>query len=123
MALTRAPKKGAKAGKRKSKTAAKKSSVKKSKIKKVKPAKKVVKIAQKAVLDAKDVAAIVRVKDLVIHQKSVLTELHSRGIDNIHRIVKKADQENICTFVSTLISSSLAIFKDTVIKKYILESL
>ena len=93
MALTRAPKKGAKAGKSKSKTAAKKSSVKKSKIKKVKPAKKVVKIAQKAVLDAKDVAAIVRVKDLVIHQKSVLTELHSRGIDNIHRIVKKADQD------------------------------
>jgi len=93
VARTRAPKKGAKAGKSKSKTAAKKSSVKKSKIKKVKPAKKVVKIAQKAVLDAKDVAAIVRVKDLVIHQKSVLTELNSRGIGNIHRIVKKADQD------------------------------
>jgi len=93
VALTRAPKKGAKAGKSKSKTAAKKSSAKKSKIKKVKPAKKVVKIAQKAVLDAKDVAAIVRVKDLVIHQKSVLTELNSRGIGNIHRIVKKADQD------------------------------
>ena len=93
MALTRAPKKGAKAGKRKSKTAAKKSSVKKSKIKKVKAAKKVVKIAQKAVLDAKDIAQILRVKELVIQQKSVLTELQSRGVGNIHRIAKKSDQD------------------------------
>jgi hypothetical protein len=30
--------------------------------------------------------------------------------------LKKADQENICTFASTSISSSSAIFKDTVIK-------
>ena len=93
MALTRAPKKGAKAGKRKSKTAAKKSSVKKSKIKKIKPAKKVVKIAQKSVLDAKDIAQILRVKELVIQQKSVLTELQSRGVGNIHRIAKKSDQD------------------------------
>ena len=93
MALTRAPKKGAKAGKRKSKTAAKKSSVKKSKIKKVKAAKKVVKIAQKSVLDAKDIAQILRVKELVIQQKSVLVELQSRGVGNIHRIAKKSDQD------------------------------
>jgi RNA polymerase primary sigma factor len=93
VALTRAPKKGAKAGKRKSKTAAKKSSVKKSKIKKVKAAKKVVKIAQKSVLDAKDIAQILRVKELVIQQKSVLTELQSRGVGNIHRIAKKSDQD------------------------------
>ena len=93
MAVTRAPKKGAKAGKSKSKPAAKKSSVKKPIAKKVKPAKKVVKIPQKAVLDAKDVAQIVKVKELVIQQKSVLAELQSRGIDNIHRIVKKADQD------------------------------
>ena len=93
MAVTRAPKKGAKAGKSKSKPAAKKSSVKKPVAKKVKPAKKVVKIPQKAVLDAKDVAQIVKVKELVIQQKSVLAELQSRGIENIHRIVKKADQD------------------------------
>ena len=93
MAVTRAPKKGAKAGKSKSKPAAKKSSVKKPVAKKVKPAKKVVKIPQKAVLDAKDVAQIVKVKELVVQQKSVLAELQSRGIDNIHRIVKKADQD------------------------------
>jgi RNA polymerase primary sigma factor len=93
VAVTRAPKKGAKAGKSKSKPAAKKSSVKKPAAKKVKPAKKVVKIPQKAVLDAKDVAQIVKVKELVVQQKSVLAELQSRGIDNIHRIVKKADQD------------------------------
>jgi len=93
VAVTRAPKKGAKAGKSKSKPAAKKSSVKKPVAKKVKPAKKVVKIPQKAVLDAKDVAQIVKVKELVVQQKSVLAELQSRGIDNIHRIVKKADQD------------------------------
>jgi RNA polymerase primary sigma factor len=100
VAVTRAPKKGAKAGKSKSKPAAKKSSVKKpvaKKVKpvakKVKPAKKVIKIPQKAVLDAKDVAQIVKVKELVVQQKSVLAELQSRGIDNIHRIVKKADQD------------------------------
>jgi RNA polymerase primary sigma factor len=93
VAVTRAPKKGAKAGKSKSKPAAKKSSVKKPVAKKVKPAKKVVKIPQKSVLDAKDVAQIVKVKELVVQQKSVLAELQSRGIDNIHRIVKKADQD------------------------------
>ena len=93
MAVTRAPKKGAKAGKSKKKPAAKKSSVKKPVAKKVKPAKKVIKIPQKAVLDAKDVAQIVKVKELVVQQKSVLVELQSRGIDNIHRIVKKADQD------------------------------
>ena len=69
MAVTRAPKKGAKAGKSKSKPAAKKSSVKKPVAKKVKPAKKVVKIPQKAVLDAKDVAQIAKVKELVVQQR------------------------------------------------------
>ena len=95
MAVTRAPKKGAKAGKGKNKPVTKKSSVKKVKkfVKKVKPAKKVVKIPQKAVLDAKDIAQILRVKELVIQQKNVLAELQGRGIDNIHRIVKKADQD------------------------------
>ena len=47
MAVTRAPKKGAKAGKGKSKPVNKKSSVKKPASKKVKPAKKVVKVAKK----------------------------------------------------------------------------
>ena len=93
MAVTRAPKKGAKAGKGKSKPVNKKSSVKKPAAKKVKPAKKVVKIPQKVILDAKDVAQIVKVKELVIQQKNVLAELQGRGIDNIHRIVKKADQD------------------------------
>ena len=93
MAVSRAPKKGAKAGKSKSKPAAKKSSAKKSTAKKVKAVKKPVKIPQKAVLDAKDVAQILKVKDLVIQQKSVLAELENRGITNIHRIVKKADQD------------------------------
>ena len=93
MAVTRAPKKGGKAGKSKSKPAAKKSSVKKVAAKKVKAAKKPVKIPQKAVLDAKDVAQILKVKEMVIQQKSVLAELEGRGITNIHRIVKKADQD------------------------------
>ena len=65
MAVSRAPKKGAKAGKQKSKPAAKKS----------KPAKKVEKIPLKVNLDAKDVAQILKVKDLVIQQKNVLAEL------------------------------------------------
>ena len=93
MAVTRAPKKGGKAGKSKSKPAAKKSSAKKVVVKKVKAAKKPIKIPQKAVLDAKDVSQILKVKELVIQQKSVLAELDSRGISNIHRIVKKADQD------------------------------
>ncbi len=99
MAVSRAPKKGAKAGKSKSKSApkskpvAKKSAVKKVVAKKAPVAKKVAKVAQKAVLDAKDVSQILKVKDLVIQQKNVLSELESRGITNIHRIVKKADQD------------------------------
>ena len=99
MAVSRAPKKGAKAGKSKSKSApkskpvAKKSAVKKVVAKKAPPVKKVAKIAQKAVLDAKDVSQILKVKELVIQQKSVLAELEGRGITNIHRIVKKADQD------------------------------
>ena len=99
MAVSRAPKKGAKAGKSKSKSApkskpvAKKSAVKKVVAKKAPPAKKVAKIAQKAILDAKDVSQILKVKELVIQQKSVLAELEGRGITNIHRIVKKADQD------------------------------
>jgi len=93
VAVSRAPKKGAKAGKSKSKPAAKKSSAKKVVAKKVKVAKKPVKIPQKAVLDAKDVSQILKVKELVIQQKTVLAELENRGITNIHRIVKKADQD------------------------------
>ena len=93
MAVTRAPKKGGKAGKSKSKPAAKKSSVKKVVAKKVKAAKKPIKIPQKAVLDAKDVGQILKVKEMVIQQKTVLAELEGRGITNIHRIVKKADQD------------------------------
>lgn len=92
MAVTRAPKKGAKAGKSKKKPALKKSSAKKV-LKKVKAAKKVIKIPQKPVLDAKDITQILKVKEVVIQQKSVLAELNSRGIENIHRIVKKADQD------------------------------
>ena len=93
MAVTRAPKKGAKASKAKSKPAIKKSSTKKIAAKKVKPVKKVEKIPLKAVLDAKDVAQILKVKELAIQQKTVLTELEARGVTNIHRIVKKADQD------------------------------
>ncbi len=69
MAVTRAPKKGAKASKAKSKPAIKKSSTKKIAAKKVKPVKKVEKIPLKAVLDAKDVAQILKVKELAIQQK------------------------------------------------------
>ena len=93
MAVTRAPKKGAKASKAKNKPAIKKSSTKKITAKKVKPVKKVEKIPLKAVLDAKDVAQILKVKELAIQQKTVLTELEARGVTNIHRIVKKADQD------------------------------
>ncbi|MFY8230913.1 MAG: RNA polymerase sigma factor [Candidatus Nanopelagicus sp.] len=93
MAVSRAPKKGAKASKSKSKPAAKKKLVKKSLVKKGKPAKKVEKVPLKQNLDAKDVSQILKVKDLVIQQKNVLSELESRGISNIHRIVKKADQD------------------------------
>jgi len=93
VAVTRAPKKGGKAGKSKSKPAAKKSSAKKVVAKKVKAAKKPIKIPQKAVLDAKDVGQILKVKEMVIQQKTVLAELEGRGITNIHRIVKKADQD------------------------------
>ncbi len=85
--------KGAKASKSKSKPAAKKKLVKKSLVKKGKPAKKVEKVPLKQNLDAKDVSQILKVKDLVIQQKNVLSELESRGITNIHRIVKKADQD------------------------------
>jgi RNA polymerase primary sigma factor len=84
MAVSRAPKKGAKASKKKSKPAAKKKS---------KPAKKVEKIPLKINLDAKDVAQILKVKNLVIQQKNVLAELATRGVTNINRIVKKADQD------------------------------
>ena len=93
MAVTRAPKKGAKASKAKSKPAIKKSSTKKIAAKKIKPVKKVEKIPLKAVLDAKDVAQILKVKELAIQQKTVLAELQARGVTNIHRIVKKADQD------------------------------
>jgi RNA polymerase primary sigma factor len=93
VAVTRAPKKGAKASKAKNKPAIKKSSTKKITAKKVKPVKKVEKIPLKAVLDAKDVAQILKVKELAIQQKTVLTELEARGVTNIHRIVKKADQD------------------------------
>jgi RNA polymerase primary sigma factor len=93
MAVTRAPKKGAKAGEVWGKPAVKEGSAKKLMAKKVKGGKKPVKILQKAVLDAKDVGQILKVKSLVIQQKSVLAELESRGVSNIHRFVKKADQD------------------------------
>ena len=93
MAVTRAPKKGAKASKSKVKPAVKKSSAKKASAKKVKPFKKVEKIPVKAVLDAKDVAQILKVRELATQQKTVLAELETRGVTNIHRIVKKADQD------------------------------
>jgi RNA polymerase primary sigma factor len=93
VAVTRAPKKGAKASKSKVKPAVKKSSTKKIAAKKVKPVKKVEKIPLKAVLDAKDVAQILKVRELATQQKTVLAELETRGVTNIHRIVKKADQD------------------------------
>jgi len=93
VALSRAPKKGGKGGKSKQKPVKKKSLVKKVVTKKVKPSKKIVKIPQKAVLDAKDVGMILKVRDLVNQQKSVMVEVSSRGISNIHRISKKADQD------------------------------
>ena len=93
MAVTRAPKKGAKASKSKVKPAVKKSSAKKASAKKVKPFKKIERIPVKAVLDAKDVAQILKVRELATQQKTVLAELETRGVTNIHRIVKKADQD------------------------------
>ena len=92
MAGIRAPKKGSKAGKKsvsKGKPAAKKSVSKKVPAKKAAP----VKIPVKQVLDAKDVAQILKVKESITRQKEVLAELASRGVTNINRIAKKADQE------------------------------
>ncbi len=92
MAVIRAPKKGVKAGKKvvsKSKPAKKKTVAKKLPAKKAAPAKIVV----KQVLDAKDVAHIIKVKEAITRQKEVLAELTARGITNINRIAKKADQE------------------------------
>ena len=92
MAVIRAPKKGVKAGKKvasKSKPAKKKTAVKKVPAKKAAP----VKIPVKQVLDAKDVAQILKVKESITRQKAVTAELEARGITNINRLVKKADQE------------------------------
>ena len=92
MAVIRAPKKGVKAGKKvvsKSKPAKKKTVAKKLPAKKAAPAKIVV----KQVLDAKDVAQIIKVKEAITRQKEVLAELAARGVTNINRIAKKADQE------------------------------
>ncbi len=92
MAVIRAPKKSVKAGKKvvsKSKPAKKKTVAKKLPAKKAAPAKIVV----KQVLDAKDVAQIIKVKEAITRQKEVLAELASRGVTNINRIAKKADQE------------------------------
>lgn len=92
MAVIRAPKKGAKAGKKvvsKSKPAKKKTVAKKLPAKKAAPEKIVV----KQVLDAKDVAQIIKVKEAIARQKEVLAELTARGVTNINRIAKKADQE------------------------------
>ena len=92
MAVIRAPKKGAKAGKKvvsKSKPAKKKTVTKKLPAKKAAPEKIVV----KQVLDAKDVAQIIKVKEAIARQKEVLAELTARGVTNINRIAKKADQE------------------------------
>ena len=52
-----------------------------------------VKIPVKQVLDAKDVAQILKVKESITRQKAVTAELEARGITNINRLVKKADQE------------------------------
>ena len=92
MAVIRAPKKGVKAGKKvvsKSKPAKKKTVAKKLPAKKAAPEKIVV----KQVLDAKDVAQILKVKEAITRQKEVLAELTARGVTNINRIAKKADQE------------------------------
>jgi RNA polymerase sigma factor RpoD-like protein len=92
VAVIRAPKKGVKAGKKvvsKSKPAKKKTVAKKLPAKKAAP----VKIVVKQVLDAKDVAQIIKVKESITRQKEVLTELTARGVTNINRIAKKADQE------------------------------
>jgi RNA polymerase sigma factor RpoD-like protein len=92
VAVIRAPKKGVKAGKKvasKSKPVAKKAVAKKVPAKKASP----VKIEVKQVLDAKDVAQILKVKESITRQKEVLAELSSRGVTNINRIAKKADQE------------------------------
>jgi RNA polymerase sigma factor RpoD-like protein len=92
VAVIRAPKKGVKAGKKvvsKSKPAKKKTVAKKLPAKKATP----VKIVVKQVLDAKDVAQIIKVKESITRQKEVLTELTARGVTNINRIAKKADQE------------------------------
>ena len=92
MAVIRAPKKGVKAGKKvvkKSKPVAKKTVTKKVPAKKAAP----IKIPVKQVLDVKDVAQILKVKNSITRQKEVLAELSSRGITNIKRIAKKADQE------------------------------
>ena len=92
MAVIRAPKKGVKAGKKvvsKSKPAKKKTVAKKLPAKKAAPEKIVV----KQVLDAKDVAQILKVKEAITRQKEVLAELTARGVTNINRIAKKADQD------------------------------
>jgi RNA polymerase sigma factor RpoD-like protein len=92
VAVIRAPKKGVKAGKKvvsKSKPAKKKTVAKKLPAKKAAP----VKIVVKQVLDAKDVAQIIKVKESITRQKEVLTELTTRGVTNINRIAKKADQD------------------------------
>ena len=92
MAVIRAPKKGVKAGKKvvkESKPVAKKTVTKKVPAKKAAP----IKIPVKQVLDVKDVAQILKVKNSITRQKEVLAELSSRGITNIKRIAKKADQE------------------------------
>jgi RNA polymerase sigma factor RpoD-like protein len=92
VAVIRAPKKGVKAGKKvvkKSKPVAKKTVAKKVPAKKAAP----IKIPVKQVLDVKDVAQILKVKNSITRQKEVLAELSSRGITNIKRIAKKADQE------------------------------
>jgi RNA polymerase sigma factor RpoD-like protein len=92
VAVIRAPKKGVKAGKKvvkKSKPVAKKAVAKKVPAKKAAP----IKIEVKQVLDAKDVAQILKVKESITRQKEVLAELSSRGVTNINRIAKKADQD------------------------------
>jgi RNA polymerase primary sigma factor len=92
VAVIRAPKKGVKAGKKvvkKSKPVAKKAVAKKVPAKKAAP----VKIEVKQVLDAKDVAQILKVKESITRQKEVLAELSARGVTNINRIAKKADQD------------------------------
>jgi RNA polymerase primary sigma factor len=94
-AKSAAVKKAAPAKKALAKKAPVKAVAKKAVAKKAAPVKKVVpaKIALKAILDAKDVRAIVDAKEAITRQKEVLLELESRGVTTLGRIPKKVDKD------------------------------